>query len=178
MYKVQNECFESPYKQAKILEPCHRKPHLFSNDLSNPIHLRKQTSLFPALATVHHPVVNLAHLKHTHNPNSIITTPRNNTSLHDLPLHDCLRGSLRRTTHPSRRNTRSRGRLINRIIRPHTSTLRCNSSWASNLLERNRRVIRALEPVEAEVAAWLEGRREGVASAARVNTTILLAPAL
>ncbi len=82
------------------------------------------------------------------------------------------------TTSPSRSNTRSGRRLINGIIRPHTSTLRRDSSRARDLFESDRRVIRAFKPVKAEVATGFESRWEGVAGAAGADTTVLLAPAL
>lgn len=56
-------------------------------------------------------------------------------------------------------------RLIDRIVCPHTSTLRRNRCWTRNLLERHGRIVRALEPVKAPVASCLESGGEGITRA-------------
>lgn len=79
---------------------------------------------------------------------------------------------------PSRHSRRPRRRLVNRIIPANALALLGNRRRARHLLEANRRIIRALEPVEPPVAPGLELLREAVAGTARSNPSIPLAPAV
>lgn len=79
---------------------------------------------------------------------------------------------------PSRHSRRPRRRLINRVIPANALALLGDRRRARHLLEAHRRVIRALEPVEAPVAARLELLREAVAGTAGSNTAVPLAPAV
>lgn len=65
-----------------------------------------------------------------------------------------------------------------RLAIPNAARLIRKRLRARNLLERNIRVVSALEPVEAPVAARLELLGEAVALRARRNPAILLSPAV
>ena len=79
---------------------------------------------------------------------------------------------------PSRNSTGARRGLVDDIVLAHAVALGRDGGRAGHLPEGDGRVVGALEPVEAPVAARLERRREAVALAARSDSAVPLAPAV
>lgn len=105
------------------------------------------------------------------NNTSLISQPQPSTTTILQPLRLDPRKESRNSAGPSRR-------LIDDVVLASATALGRDSSRAGDLLEVDRRVVRSTEPVEAPVAAGLEGLREVVAIGPRVDAAVSVAPAV
>ena len=98
------------------------------------------------------------------------STPRQLTPfLHSRPLRARL---------PSRRAGLPSRRLVDDVVVANAAALGRDRRRAGDLPERDARVVRAAEPVEAPVAAVLERGREAVAVGPAVDAAVPVAPAV